>query len=99
MDPIIVTITGSVIEFGEIYEISPGRKAQRIIIQCNYSNVKVKTDLFAVFVFGNDIWKLVENYKTGSLVNEGTFVCKLNGRMKEGRNTLTLTFKNVTWKH
>jgi len=61
MDPVILTITGSVIEFGEIYEISPGRKAQRIIIQCNYSNVKVKTDLFAVFVFGNDIWRLVEH--------------------------------------
>jgi hypothetical protein len=99
MEPVIVTITGSVIEFGDIYELSPGRKAQRILIQCNYTNVKIKTDTFAVFVFGADIWKLVENYKTGSLLNQGTFTCKLNGRMKDDRNTLTLTFKKVEWKH
>jgi hypothetical protein len=99
MQPILVTVVGKVIEFGDIYDISPGRKAQRVLVERRYEDVRFKADVIAIFVYGNDIWKLVESYKNEYANCNAEFICRLSGRMNNNRNTLTLSFKKVTWNH
>jgi len=95
----IITITGKLVEHGEPYEIAPSRLAQRIVIECSYSDPRVKTDYFAVFAYGLDIRKLWESYDDTHKPQSCTITAKLNGRMKANRNTLTLTLKKIIWNY
>lgn len=93
----IITITGKLMEVGDVYELTPGRKAQRIIVEVSYNDARVKTDYFAVFAYGLDIPKLWEHHNDRHPPHSIKITAKLNGRMKQDRNTLTLSFKSVIW--
>ena len=93
----IVTIIGELVEIGEIYDLTPGRKAQRIIVKVSYNDTRVKTDYFGIFIYGNDIEAFWSNYDQQHKPHSLQVEAKLNGRMKDNRNTLTLTYKRIRW--
>lgn len=80
------------------YQMENGRKCQRIIVVINYDDPRYKTDYFAVFLYGDSIEQFWQDYDFMNPAPLLTIRAKLNGRMKNERNTLTLSYKNHKWK-
>lgn len=95
-----IDLEGKVIIIGAPYML-PGtdRAAQKIILEVTYNDARKKNDLFAVFLYGKDtevngpVWA---GYNPSG--SKMAFVrCKLGGRYKNSRDTLTLTLKKIQW--
>lgn len=110
----ILKIKGDLFAFGVPYELTKNRMCQRIILKVNHSDVRIKTDYFAVFIYGADIdlfWKSQSDAAIDKAGNSAdvsgytvvptvlTITAKLNGRMLKDRNTLTLSYKSVLWHY
>lgn len=96
----ILTIKGEIFEIGEVYEMSPNRKCQRVTIKVSHQDARIKTDYYSIFIYGADIAVFWDGHKGDFLTPAWcTVTVKLNGRMLKQRNTLTLSYKKVVWNY
>lgn len=95
-----IELTGTVVMIGAPYMMPKStRQAQKIILEVNYQDAREKTDLFAVFLYGKDcdpsgrVWSGYRHQ--GS--RRAKMLCKLGGRYKNQKDSLTLTLKKIIW--
>ncbi len=94
----LVTITGKLIRVDPSKDMPGGkRKVQRVIFQVSYNDARIKTDFFALFLYGDDIKAFWEQYNFKHPPHSGKFTAKLNGRLKNNHDNLTLTYKKIKW--
>jgi len=96
----LVTITGKLIRIDPSREM-PGskRKFQRVIVQVSYNDARIKTDFFAVFIYGDDIKAFWSEYNFKHPPHTVEVTVKMNGRLKGNYDNLTLTYKTVKWNY
>ncbi len=95
----IVVIEGALHSLGPIFTL-PGseRICRKAIIEKKHNDARMRNDYFPVIIYGkDDIWKFLENHNDKIKNQECRVTVKLTGRIKNGRDSLTLTFKSVHW--
>ena len=76
------------------YLLDNGRKCQRIIIITQHNDPRFKTDYFGIFLYGDAINQFWKDYNFNHPNPNIEVKAKLNGRMKNDRNTITLSYKS-----
>jgi|LakMenE01Jun11ns_1017448.scaffolds.fasta_scaffold9922142_5 hypothetical protein len=97
---LIINFTGKISKVDNIDTLKTGVKFQRIIFKIEYSDPRIKTDYYGVYVYGEksilEFWK---GYNDKEQPFSATIEAKLNGRISNDRNTLTLTYKKIKWNY
>jgi predicted phage tail protein len=74
------------------------REAMKMIIEVTYNDARMRTDYYPIVIYGkDDIWNSVKDHNDKIAKQECIVTVKLTGRIKNGRESLTLTFKSIEW--
>jgi len=95
----IIKISGRLHTWGKKFNL-PGseRPALKMIIEVSYNDARMRTDYFPIIIYGkDDIWNAIEGHNDKINKQECIVTVKLTGRITNGRESLTLTYKSIQW--
>jgi hypothetical protein len=97
MNILTVFIEGKLQEISEPYEYK-GQKVQKVVIECNYNDTRIKNDYFAVMIYGEKaITEFWQDYNDNDKPTAVSIVARLNGRVTNNRHSLMLSYMKVQW--
>lgn len=75
------------------------RKVQKIVIEQKYEDRRMKTDYFAIFLYGDDIPEFWENYDQNNKPFKVKVTGKLSGRFDQetNRDHIMIRYRSVRW--